>query len=309
MPIRLIAAPHTPMHEDGSMNDSVIEGYARHLTDSGVDGVFVAGSTGEVHSLTVAERKLLGERWIEARRTCDLEVIIQVGHNCQADAVQLASHAAAIDADAIAALAPSYFKPATVDDLIDFLAPIAAAASDVPFYFYDIPTMTGVRLSMVELLTRGPKRIPNLAGIKYSNMDLAQLQECLHLDDGRFEILFGCDEALLAAYALGVRGAVGSTYNYAAPLYRKMIAAYDAGDRERAAQLQAKSVELVRALQESSIMAASKFLMSTVGVECGPVRPPLRNISPAEKDSLLARIKQLELPAPEIRKSSSRIEA
>ncbi len=308
MPIRLIAAPHTPMHEDGRLNDSAIEPYARHLTGSGVDGLFVAGSTGEAYSLTVAERKLLAERWIEARRTCDLEVIIQVGHNCQADAVELAAHAAAIDADAIAALAPSYFKPATVDDLIDFLVPIAAAAGDVPFYFYDIPTMTGVRLSMVELLIRGPKRIPNLAGIKYSNMDLAQFQECMHLDDGRFEMLFGCDEALLAAYALGVRGAVGSTYNFAAPLYRQMLAAFDAGDREQAGRLQAKSVELVRALQASSIMAASKFLMSTTGVECGPVRPPLRNISPAEKDALRARIEQLELPAPEVHKSPTRIE-
>jgi N-acetylneuraminate lyase len=309
MPIRLIAAPHTPMHEDGRFNDSVIQRYARHLAESGVDGVFVAGSTGESHSLTVAERKRLAERWIEARRTCDLEVIIQVGHNCQADAVELGSHAASIDADAIAALAPSYFKPATVDDLIDFCAPIAAAAGDAPFYYYDIPTMTGVRLSMVDFLTRGPKQIPNLAGIKYTNMDLAQLQECLHLDDGRFEILFGCDEALLAAYALGVRGAVGSTYNFAASLYRNMIAAYDAGDRERAQQLQAKSVELVRALQASSIMAASKFLMSTMGVDCGPVRPPLRNISPAEKDELRARIQQLELPARGLREPPARIEA
>ena len=309
MPIRLIAAPHTPMHEDGRFNDSVIERYARHLAGSGVDGVFVAGSTGEAHSLTVAERKLLTERWIEARRTCDLEVIIQVGHNCQADAAELASHAASIDADAIAALAPSYFKPATVDDLIDFLAPIAAAAADVPFYYYDIPTMTGVRLSMVDFLTRGPDRIPNLTGIKYSNMDLAQLQECLRLDDGRFEILFGCDEALLAGYALGVRGAVGSTYNCAAPLYRHMIAAYDASDHERAQQLQSKSVELVRALQASSIMAASKFLMSTMGVDCGPVRPPLRNISPAEKEQLRARIQQLGLPTQDLHESPARVEA
>src|SRR5262249_52277339 len=141
-------------------------------------------------------------------------VFIHVGHNCQRDAIALAAHAQRIGAVATSAIAPSHFRPTNVDDLIEFLVPIAAAAPNIPFYFYDIPGLTGVRLPMHQFLLRAAERIPNLAGIKYSNEDLMTLQACLGIGPGRFEVLYGSDEILLAALAMGVRGAVGSTYNY-----------------------------------------------------------------------------------------------
>ena len=78
---------------------------------------------------------------------------------------------------------------------------------------------------MLELLRKTDGHIPNLAGIKFTSTNLMSLQECLEFEDGRFNILFGCDEMLLSALALGVPGAVGSTYNYCAPLYHSIIAA------------------------------------------------------------------------------------
>jgi N-acetylneuraminate lyase len=296
MPFRLIAAPFTAMHADGSLNLSAVELQGTSLAESGVTGVFVAGSTGEGMSLTLDERFQLAKRWNEVGRPLGLEVIVQVGHNCQEDAIRLAAHAADLGTDAIAASAPNYFKPATVSALLDFCAPIADAARLLPFFFYDIPGMTGVRLPMVEFLTKGRQRIPGLVGIKYSNLDLVQLQECVRLDNGRFEVLFGCDEALLAGYVLGVCGAVGSTYNFAAPLYCRMLDVFESGDHAEARRLQAASVSLVRTLEAYSFLPAAKFAMSLAGIDCGPVRPPLQDLTPEQKSTLRAALLESDFP-------------
>ena len=115
----LIAAPHTPMREDGRINLSAIERQAQLLVESGIRGAFICGSTGESHSLGVEERKRIAKRWVEVagRR---LVVIVHVGHNSQPEARTLAAFSQRIGADAIAAMAPCYYRPSNVDDLIDF---------------------------------------------------------------------------------------------------------------------------------------------------------------------------------------------
>jgi N-acetylneuraminate lyase len=131
--------------------------------------------------------------------------------------------------------------------------------------------------------------------VKYTHSDLAQFQQCVRFDGGRFEIWFGCDEALLAGYALGACGAVGSTYNFAAPLYHEMIAAYDARDPAAARSLQAKSIQLIRACQRYGFAAAAKAVMSMLGIDCGPVRSPLRNLTAAEVAELAALVTPLDV--------------
>ena len=295
MALKLIAPPHTPFDSNGHLNLDVVPQQAAHLRSVGVSAAFVCGSTGEGQSMTVAERMRLAEAWVAACQNSSLEVIVQVGHNCQPDAIALASHAADIGANAVSSLAPCYFKPTSVDDLIDFFAPIAGAASGLPFFFYDIPVLTGVSLSTVAFLQRGRERLPNLAGVKYTNNDMIQFQECIRFADGQFEIWFGCDEALLAGYALGARGAVGSTYNFAAPLYHRMIAAYDEGDERTARDLQAKSVALIRVCQSFGYSAAAKFVMSLVGIDCGSVRSPLRNLTDDEMKELRRKLERLNV--------------
>lgn len=286
MPIRLIAAPHTPFRADGELCLEAVGRQARLLKACGVSGVFIGGSTGEYASLTVDERRRLAEEWVAQAN--GLDVIVHVGHNSQRDAVELARHAAGLPVQAIAALAPSYFRP-QVAELLTFFEPVAAAG-DRPFYFYDIPTMTEVHVPTVEFLRAGGERLPRLAGVKFTNPDLAQFQECLHCAGGRYDILFGTDESLLAGYALGARGAVGSTYNFAPGLYQRLIAAWDRGEAAQARQLQHESVRLVRCLQSFGYMAAAKAVMSFLGVDCGPVRPPLRPLSESEQSLLKQRL-------------------
>ncbi len=101
---------------------------AGHLSRSGVKTVFIGGSTGECHSLTVEERLALARRWSEIVRGSDLQLVVHVGSNCLADARVLASQAQSLGASAISALAPSYFKPRSLEDLVACCDEIAGAA-------------------------------------------------------------------------------------------------------------------------------------------------------------------------------------
>jgi N-acetylneuraminate lyase len=274
----LVAAAHTPFHADGSLNLTAVEAQAGHFLKNGLTWVFIGGSTGESHSLTAGERRDLAERWIDVARGTALRVIVHVGSNCLTDARELAAHAQARGAKAVAALCPSYFKPADVSMLVDCCAEIASGAPDLPFYFYDIPVLTGVHLPMNEFLLQGSRRIPNLAGIKWTNADLYAYQRCSGLP-GDFDLPWGIDEALLAALALGARGAVGSSYCFAAPVYHRLIAAFEAGDMPAAREEQSRSVELVRILASFGYMGAAKALMKMLGVDVGPARLPNGNPS------------------------------
>jgi N-acetylneuraminate lyase len=281
------------MTANGAIAADVVARQADILISDRIAGAFICGSTGESHSLTTAERMTIAEAWRVAIGSRKLKLIVHAGHNSIEDASALAAHAARIKADAVAIMAPCYYKPGNVDELIEFCAPVAAAAPNLPFYFYDIPALTGVNVSMPDFLKKGAGRIPNLAGLKFTTSNFISLQQCLEAEDGRFNILFGVDEMLLGALALGVHGAVGSTYNYAAPLYQKIINAFEAGDPATARSLQLKSVKLVEFLCQCGVLPGGKALMSLLGADCGPVRPPLRNLTEEQKMRLFAQVKAL----------------
>ncbi len=276
--VGLVAAPHTPMRDDRSINLDAIEQQARLLAANGVVGAFVCGSTGEGQSLTLPERMQIAERWIDAAPEA-LRVTVHAGSPCLDDCRTLAAHAQKIGAFAVASTPPCFFKPATLDDLIDFCAGIASAAPELPFYYYHIPVLTGVYFPMSDFLELGAERIPTLAGLKFTDEDLMQFRKCITLQGGRFNVMFGRDEILLAALALGARAAVGSTANYMAPVYRRMIEAFEAGDIELARAEQSHSIAVVDLLHKYGGIQTGKAIMKMIGVDCGPVRLPHRDLS------------------------------
>lgn len=286
----LVAATHTPFDDSGELNLRVVEKQADHLLRNGVRTAFIGGSTGESHSLTVDERLNLAQQWADVSRGSDLRIVVHVGSNCLADARRLATQAQSLGAIAIAALAPSYFKPNSLDSLVDCCAEVAAAAPNVPFYFYDIPALTGVRFAMPDFLVAADARIPTFSGIKFTNSDLMAYQKCLRAQDGRFDIPWGVDEYLLAAYALGGKGGVGSSFNFAAPIYLRMTAAFERGDLETARTEQFRSVQLIDLLAGFGYMAAAKALMGFLGVDVGPARLPNPRLTTEQVRSLRAAL-------------------
>lgn len=244
--------------------------------------------------MTIKERIALVEKWAADEARSRLEFFVHVGHNCQDDAVRLAGHALSVEADAIAMHAPTSHKQLSLDELIEFCAPIAAAAAPLPFYLYDMPRVTGVNVSSARFLAAARQRIPNLAGVKYTNTDVVTLQECILQDNGRYDILWGCDEALLVGIALGSAGAVGSTYNFAAPLYQRILDAVEADNWPVARSEQARALAMVRIFEKFSTLAAIKFAMKLIGIDCGPVRPPLGNLSASDERRLRAELEQID---------------
>jgi N-acetylneuraminate lyase len=289
----LVAAAHTPFDADGELNQDVVEKQAEHLLRSGVTAVFIGGSTGESHSLTVAERLALAERWAAVAKRSPLRIVVHVGANCLADARALACQAQQLGAAAISALSPSYFKPSSLDTLVECCRHMAGAAPAVPFYFYDIPALTGVRFSMPDFLDAAADRVPTLAGIKFTNPDLLGYQRCLRSQGGRFDILWGLDEHLLAALALGGLGAVGSSYNFAAPIYLRMIEAFRKGDLVGAREEQFRSVRLIQLLGEYGYIAAAKAVMGMLGVPVGAPRLPIAPLAPGRREALQTALTQI----------------
>lgn len=286
----LVAATHTPFHPDGSLAPEVVPVQAAYLADRGVGIVFITGSTGESHSLTRDERLSIFGAWASAGPACGLRVVAHVGGNCLEDARYFAAAAADCGFEAVAALSPSYFKPARIEVLVDVCARIASAAPALPFYFYDIPSMTQVRFDMKDFLSLAGERIPNLAGIKFTNDDLGAFATCLKHEGGRYDIPWGIDEKLVNALEAGALGAVGSSYNFAAPLYQALIAAFRAGEIDRARDLQRESVELIETLYSVGYFGGAKALMGWLGVPVGPARSPLDNPTPAQLDAVRAKL-------------------
>jgi N-acetylneuraminate lyase len=283
----LVAATFTPMHADGPLRLEAVAPMVEHLVEHGVVGLYVAGSTGEGVSLTAEERRLVAEAHVQAAAG-RLAVFVQVGQDSLEQGRQLAAHAQRIGAAAVSAVAPTYFKPASIEALVESMAHIAAGAPDLPFYYYHIPAVTGLTFDMVAFLRSASTRIPNLAGLKFTSPALHEYQACLEFDGSRYDVLFGLDEMLLEAIAVGGRGAVGSTYNFAAPVYQRVIAAMRAGDLDAARKWQSRSVQIVRTFVPYGPREAQKAIMKMIGLDCGPSRLPLMTL-PAEKYEALRR--------------------
>lgn len=282
----LVAASFTPMDALGNVYLPAIEHYADLMARSGMSGVFVCGTTGESHSLTTQERKEILVEWVKSAQG-RFKVIAHVGSNSMREAMELAAHAQQVGADTIGAMAPCFFKPATVRDLIAFFAPIAASAAELPFYYYNMPSMTGVSLSVPEFLVEGKKVIPNLVGTKFTHNNLMEMGECLALNNGAFEVLHGYDEILIAGLAFGAVGGVGSTYNYLPKVYLGIIEAMKKRDMETARQLQQQSIEVVKVIiKYGGGVRGGKAIMNLIGIECGQCRLPITPFSDEEYISL-----------------------
>ncbi|UUM32065.1 dihydrodipicolinate synthase family protein [Vibrio japonicus] len=288
----LIAAPHTPFNQDNKVNFDAIDQIAALLIEQGVKGAYVCGTTGEGIHCSVEERKAIVERWVKASDN-KLDLIIHTGALSITDSLELTRHAETLDILATSAIGPCFFKPASVDDLVDYCAQIAAAAPSKGFYYYH-SGMSGVNLDLEQFLIKGEQKIPNLSGAKFNNMDLYEYQRALRVSGGKFDVPFGVDEFLPAGLAVGAVGAVGSTYNYAAPLYLKIIEAFNNGDQALVATLMDRVIAIIRVLVEYGGVAAGKAAMQLHGIDAGDPRTPIRALTAAQKADVVAKMRDAD---------------
>lgn len=292
----LIAAPFAPMSATGEVMYDRIESYYDFLDKNRVVGAFVNGSTGEGVSLSQNEKMKIVEEWTKlAKVRKSVKVITLVGGTSYIECIENAIHAQEQGVYAIALLAPYYFKPANARQLAEFVSKVAEKVPDLPVYFYHIPVLSGCYVSMFDFLKEAAPYIPNLAGIKYTHEDFMDFLSCTHFMEGKYEMMWGRDENMLSALILGTRAAVGSTFNYAAPIYLQMIEAFDRGDFVSARQLQQQSIDMIMLLGKYGGIATGKAYMRYIGFDCGQFRSPVKNMGHEKFEKFREDVRSLQM--------------
>ncbi|MDR1962293.1 MAG: dihydrodipicolinate synthase family protein [Planctomycetaceae bacterium] len=289
----LIAATHTPFQQNGDLKLEVIPKYVQYLLDCKMDALYVNGSTGEGISLSVDERQTALEAFVHAVGG-RLPIIAQVGANALTDCQKLAAHAEKTGVTAISACAPSYFKVTTASLLVDLMKEIAAAAPKTPFYYYHIPRFTGLSIEIGRFLKEAETKIPTLRGMKYTDTKTFEYLEALEYGNRKLNVLWGCDEMLLSALAVGAPGAVGSTYPLCNIVSRQVLNAWNERDFEKAKCWQLRSWEYVKVLcRYGDLLSGQRILMKSFGLDLGACRLPIEMMSEEAGKKMLADLKTI----------------
>ncbi len=292
--IGLIDAPFTPFHANGDVNLEPIAAYAAMLQKNGLKGVFINGSSGEGYMLTTDERKALAEKWVSCVPT-GFKVIVHVGSCCLRESVELARHAQQIGAWGIGSMAPPFPKIGRIEELVKYCEQIAAAAPELPFYYYHIPAFNGAFLPMLDLLKAVDGRIPNFAGIKYTFESLYEYNQCRLYANGKYDMLHGQDETILPSLAQGgAQGGIGGTTNYNGRELVAIIDAWKRGDIEAARDHQNFAQEVINVICHfRGNIVGGKRIMKLIGFDLGPNRVPFQNMTDEEEQRMKAELESI----------------
>lgn len=296
--VEILNAVFTPMFADGAIDYSKIPALFEHCINTGAQGIFLNGSTGECMSLSLQERLQLTEAWISQRKQTDhlnFKIFVHVGSCNLNEAAQMASHAEEQGVDGIAMVSTFYFRPKTLEDLVEQCQYVASAAPNTSFYYYNIPALTDVDFPISSFLEMASSRIPNFAGLKNSSNDVVEYQHCLHSAKENHSLYWGSDEAFMMLYAAGNRHYVGSTYNYMNGLYQKMLNAHIQRDKATTSTLEKEADAIYQIMAPYNGISVGKEIMRYIGIDCGPVRRPLKALTKADSEVLFQKLKKTAL--------------
>lgn len=267
----ILAAMLTPFDNSGVILKDAISPLADYILSTGVDGLYVGGSSGECILQSCEERKLvLSEVANCAKGRCSL--VAHVGSASTDEAVSLTHHAANLKYDAVSAI-PPYYYPHDLPSIVNYYKAIVDS-SDLPLIVYNIPALTGVDLG-----TSGLQQLfedDRIIGVKYTATDLFQYWK-LRSSAPEKQFFFGTDEMFLSAAAIGTDGGIGSTYNLIGHVYVGIQDAVAANDLIKAQELQVQSNELVNALLQTGVLPGLKYALNKIGVPAGSCRRPFSN--------------------------------
>ena len=270
---RAIAAALTPLRDGGEALDlDALPPYLDFLARHGIDGILLLGTTGEGMNMALDERRSLLGHALEG----PLPVIAHCGAQTTAATVALGAHAAEAGAEGVAVIAPPYF---VLDEeaLLDHFSAAASACAPTPFYAYELQAASGYAIPprVVERLREG---VTNLVGMKVSDSPFAKVAP--YMLDG-LDVLIGAEVLIGEGLAAGAAGAVSGL---ASAFPEVVVEALSSGDSTAAGELRAKVERFPR-------HAALKEVVRARGVPMKPdVRPPLRGLTAAERDALLASV-------------------
>lgn len=265
------------------------------LAKNGLKGVFINGSSGEGYMLTVEERMQLAERWV-AVAPKDFKVIVHVGSCCLRDSVRLAKHAQQLGVWGIGSMAPPFPHIGRIEELVEYCETIAAAAPNLPFYYYHIPAFNGAYLPMLDLLKAVDGRIPNFAGIKYTYESLYEYNQCRLYKNNKYDMLHGQDETILPSLAQGgAKGGIGGTTNYNGRCLVSIIDYWNKGELEKAREAQNYAQAVINVICHfRGNIVGGKRIMKLMGFDLGPNRVPFRNMTDEEEQQMKKELEEID---------------
>jgi len=277
----------TPFDAQGHIHEKALGELIEMNIRKGVQGFYVAGSTAEVFLLREAEREAL-YRMVKEIAGDRVTLIAHVGDTSTERAIGYAKLAESLGYDAVSAVAPFYYK-FTFAEVKKYYYDIVSSV-DLPMIVYNFPNFSGVNLSveqMGEFLC--DKRF---IGVKHTSNDYFALS--------RFKMAFpdkviynGFDEMMLAGLSMGADGGIGSTYNFMAEKFLKLVSLFREGRMQEATALQNEINIIIAALCKVGVMQAEKAVLCAMGLDFGTVRSPFTPLSPEDEKQLLDTVMPL----------------
>ena len=269
----------TPFDRHGDVDLPAIDHLVEYMLNEGAHGFYVCGSTGEGILMNVQERAAVAARTVQQVRG-RAPVMVHVGAIPTRDAAALAAHAREIGADAVAAIPPTFFAYSFNAVKAHYRA--IGDAAQIPLYIYNIPQAAGLNVTPA-MVAEMKREIPNLVGLKFTSHNFYEMRQIIELDN--MTVFSGPDEMCLPALAMGVVGAIGSTYNPMTRHFVRLYEAFQAGRLAEAQELQYQANRIIRVW--TSFPGSLKVMMRWQGVPLGEPRRPLEPL-PAEREEELA---------------------
>ncbi|GMW02369.1 MAG: 4-hydroxy-tetrahydrodipicolinate synthase [Candidatus Hydrogenedentota bacterium] len=289
----IIPAMVTPFTKGGKQVDyEKAAGVAQHLAKKKVQGLFIAGTTGEGMLMSVAERKKLLETVIAAVGK-HLKVIAHTGNFDTPSTIELTEHAAQAGAAAAGVVVPGFY---TLDDdaITNHYKLVAASVKGFPILLYNIPGCAKNVLKPAVTIKLA-KEVENIIGMKDSGGSISALNEVLAGKPKDFAVINGVDEYSMQAYAAGAQGSVSSTANVVPEIFLEIYGAAQKGDWKKAWASQIKLSNACKLYHYGARVAFYKEGLRLKGVDSGFVRPPQRELSAAEAKAFAKGVKDAGL--------------
>jgi len=282
----------TPFNRRGDIDIAAFRYNVRRYAKAGLNGVIVAGSTGEGPYLTVSDRLRLLDAARPIIRAPQL-LMAGTGLETTRQTIHLSREAIARGADAVLVLTPAYFKPRMDSTALTAHFRNVADALRRPLLIYSIPQFTGIHMEPATIARLSKHE--NIAGLKESSGNVDFLQDVLRRSRSGFRVLAGSALILLEALQAG-GGAVLGPANYIPDLCVKIYDCYCRGEIAAARELQQRIEPLVREINVRCGIPGIKYAADLCGYKGGQPRLPLLPPTPAERRRVKAALRNAQIP-------------
>ena len=276
----------TPMNPDESINYDELGRIIDYQIENGTDAIVVCGTTGESATMTDQEHVDCIAYTVQ-RVQGRVPVIAGAGSNHTSYAVWMSKEAKRAGADALLHVTPYYNKTSQTGLIRHFHA--IADATDLPIILYNVPSRTGVNITPETY--RALSAHPNIVATKEASGNISQVAKIMNLTDGNIDVYSGNDDQIVPVLSLGGKGVISVLSNVAPDEAHDICEKYFNGDVKGSAALQLKALPLIEQLFCEVNPIPVKKAMQLMGVDCGPLRMPLTEISPEHEKNLAQAMK------------------